>query len=121
MEESLISLLNLAIDRTIIGAKDPLKRKKGEICYYCGISFNSTDWGQKKTYDHIMPKARGGVDLPFNLAIVCNRCNRDKGSKHPIYYLMEGSLNLENQLLLDWLARILYHSLTTLPDPEPVF
>lgn len=121
MDRDLTTLLNQAIDRMIVNAKQPLRRKDGKktVCYYCGRHFDSQQ--HKKDVDHITPLHRGGIDAAFNKAIICSHCNYIKNSKHPVYWLMEGRMHLDDDLLLDWLARVLYHSLTVCPEPEPVF
>jgi 5-methylcytosine-specific restriction endonuclease McrA len=32
------------------------------------------------TMDHVLPKSKGGQTAPDNLQLLCNPCNRDKGS-----------------------------------------
>lgn len=45
-------------------------------CLYCGGS-------EKLGTDHIVPKSRGGLDIPDNLFTACLRCNARKGSRLP--------------------------------------
>lgn len=35
-------------------------------CYYCGILLR-----KRKTWDHLVPRHAGGVDLPANLVVAC--------------------------------------------------
>ena len=50
------------------------EREKAGECIYCG--------GRKDlTLDHILPRFRGGPDLPDNAVWVCKNCNSSKGSK----------------------------------------
>lgn len=42
-------------------------------CCYCG-SPGAT------TLDHLLPRYRGGISEPNNLAPCCSRCNQEKGS-----------------------------------------
>ncbi len=37
--------------------------------------------------DHIIPKARGGVDDDENLQLLCSSCNRIKGKKTMEYLI----------------------------------
>ena len=59
----------------------------GKPCPYCSeamvwknlrIGFESL---RHPTRDHIKPLSRGGADAKWNIAIVCERCNRDKGNR----------------------------------------
>lgn len=51
------------------------RRPSGLVpCYYCGIGLN-----RRKTWDHLVPKKFGGVDLPANMVIACKKCNAEKG------------------------------------------
>ena len=44
------------------------------ICIYCGVQ-------GRLTLEHILPRARGGPDIPENGAWVCGQCNSSKGAK----------------------------------------
>jgi 5-methylcytosine-specific restriction endonuclease McrA len=48
-------------------------------CQYCGNRFQSEDL----TYDHILPKARGGQSVWENIVTCCMECNRKKGVRTP--------------------------------------
>lgn len=49
----------------------------GSPCPYCGEPMVGPErW---PTRDHIKPRRFGGSGDPVNGAIVCNRCNNDKG------------------------------------------
>ena len=43
-------------------------------CIYCGTS-------GALTLEHILPRSRGGEDIPDNVVWVCQSCNSSKGSK----------------------------------------
>lgn len=45
--------------------------------------FESMDWNQCLTVEHIVPQSRGGDNRPDNLMIVCHRCNFTRGSQVP--------------------------------------
>ncbi len=49
-------------------------RDKGK-CVYCGNEKPPFE------YDHVMPKARGGLTVESNLVLACLRCNRSKKDK----------------------------------------
>lgn len=62
-----------------------LKRQKHK-CAECGVSVR--DKGSAEV-DHIMPLALGGSNWPSNLQILCVKCNRKKGAKHPLQHARE--------------------------------
>jgi 5-methylcytosine-specific restriction endonuclease McrA len=48
-------------------------------CQYCGGRFSPTDL----TWDHVIPKARGGRTEWENIVTCCIDCNRKKGGRKP--------------------------------------
>lgn len=44
------------------------------VCIYCGAAENLTT-------DHIVPRSKGGEDVPDNVVRVCKSCNSSKGAK----------------------------------------
>lgn len=48
-------------------------------CQYCGKRFCS----EELTYDHVIPKARGGKTEWTNIVTCCVKCNRKKGGYIP--------------------------------------
>ncbi len=48
-------------------------------CQYCGDQFKSSDL----TFDHVIPRARGGRTNWENIVAACQPCNLKKGSKLP--------------------------------------
>lgn len=53
-------------------------RDKGR-CQYCGRQFNMRDL----TYDHVIPRARGGTATWENIVTCCRSCNLRKGGRTP--------------------------------------
>lgn len=51
-------------------------RDKG-TCQYCGIKLGRDEF----TYEHIVPRARGGVTTWTNIVVACMPCNLRKGSR----------------------------------------
>jgi 5-methylcytosine-specific restriction endonuclease McrA len=49
------------------------------ICQYCGENFSS----QHLTFDHIVPRSRGGRAVWENVVTACETCNLLKGNKLP--------------------------------------
>jgi len=66
--------------------KNPVKFSRQNIyardrhkCQYCGVRFPTEDL----TYDHIIPKSRGGKTEWKNIVTCCIECNRRKGGRIP--------------------------------------
>ena len=66
--------------------KSPVKFSRQNIyardrykCQYCGERFQS----EELTYDHILPKSRGGKTEWENIVTCCVECNRKKGGRTP--------------------------------------
>lgn len=49
------------------------------ICQYCGARFN----GKDLTFDHVLPKSRGGKTNWQNIVTCCHTCNNRKANKTP--------------------------------------
>ncbi len=47
-------------------------------CFYCDTVINSK---YEHSYDHIIPRAKGGKDTFENLLDCCKNCNQSKGDK----------------------------------------
>lgn len=45
-----------------------------QLCIFCGNN-------AKLTLEHILPRSRGGEDIPDNAVMVCQPCNSSKGDK----------------------------------------
>ncbi len=48
-------------------------------CQYCGDAFPA----QELTFDHIVPRSRGGRTVWFNVVTACSTCNLRKGNRLP--------------------------------------
>ena len=66
--------------------KSPVKFSRQNIyardrykCQYCGVKFPS----EELTYDHVLPKSRGGRTEWENIVTCCMSCNRKKGGRLP--------------------------------------
>jgi 5-methylcytosine-specific restriction endonuclease McrA len=58
---------------------------KQAACYYCRRAFAS---GELRTFDHKVPRARGGSNKPGNLVVACTECNGEKGDlTHDEFFL----------------------------------
>ena len=54
-------------------------------CIHCNTKLVVGDDGRslgEATLEHVWPQTQGGTDELTNLAVACNRCNREKGSRH---------------------------------------
>jgi hypothetical protein len=50
------------------------ERELPNACVYCGST-------GELSYDHLMPRSRGGPDTPENVVLACRACNSSKGDK----------------------------------------
>jgi 5-methylcytosine-specific restriction endonuclease McrA len=57
-----------------------IAQKQGMRCIYCRNKLKHFH------IDHILPLALGGANDKTNIQLLCPRCNRRKGAKHPIDY-----------------------------------
>jgi len=86
--------------------KSPVKFSRQNIyardrynCQYCGAKFKS----EELTYDHVLPKSRGGKTEWENIVTCCMECNRKKGGRMP----HEASMKLiRRPLQPDWVPSI---------------
>ena len=72
--------------RMVRKPKSPVKFSRQNIyardkyrCQYCGEKFSS----EELTYDHVIPRSRGGKTEWENIVTCCVDCNRRKGGKTP--------------------------------------
>ena len=72
--------------RIVKRPKSPVKFSRQNIygrdqyrCQYCGTGYPS----EELTYDHIIPKSRGGKTQWNNIVTCCIGCNRKKGGRTP--------------------------------------
>jgi len=78
---SVVRLLNL-----VKKPKSPVKFSRQNIylrdkhrCQYCGLQHPT----EELTYDHVVPKSRGGKTEWENIVTCCVGCNRQKGGRTP--------------------------------------
>ena len=56
---------------------------QGQKCIYCEAPFTPDN---PPTFEHIIPKSKGGLDEPSNCAASCGPCNRERGRhNHEIF------------------------------------
>ncbi len=68
-------------------------RRFGDACVYCGSA-------KKKSIDHLIPIALGGLDCMENLVPACGPCNAKKNKLHPLTFVRRigGSANLRRRI-----------------------
>jgi len=78
--------------------RSKIKEEWGYECAYCGSTY-------ELTIDHIVPKAKGGVDFTKNLLCACHKCNQDK-SYTPMedWYLSQEFFDIERyEKIKNWM------------------
>lgn len=65
--------------RRVHFSRNNIYRRDGYRCQYCGDRFNGADL----TFDHVMPRSRGGETSWTNIVASCQPCNRRKNSRTP--------------------------------------
>jgi 5-methylcytosine-specific restriction endonuclease McrA len=65
--------------------KDTIYARDRGRCSYCGEEVSRS----KATYDHILPKSRGGKTTFGNIALSCGACNSFKNNRTPEEAKME--------------------------------
>lgn len=67
------------IDPNKVSGKQKRKKRlwnQDPHCIYCKCYLKF----EEITFDHVVPKSKGGRGLPNNTAICCLKCNREKGN-----------------------------------------
>lgn len=59
--------------------------ESGGQCGWCGISLVSDQF----EIDHVLSLGQGGHNIPSNLVLSCENCNRVKAEKHPARFAAE--------------------------------
>ena len=63
--------------------RQKIKEEWGHQCAYCGSNENLT-------IDHIVPQAKGGLDITKNVVCCCHSCNQSKGHDHwKLWYVQQ--------------------------------
>lgn len=65
-----------------------LSETQNHRCAYCGVDTFVSHWdqgkkseSQKATFDHIIPRSKGGEDMMDNMIMACMDCNSVRGSR----------------------------------------
>ena len=83
-------------------------------CQYCGTSLKASE----ATFDHVIPRSKGGVTSWTNVVTCCNRCNRLKGGRTPREAKMP---LLKTPTQPDWLPVITFKLDGNIPIPWRYF
>ena len=59
--------------------KDRLCEAQNWRCCYCGVKME--DGGTKPTFEHVIPRSKGGAHEESNLVIACRDCNMKRGNE----------------------------------------
>jgi 5-methylcytosine-specific restriction endonuclease McrA len=80
--------------------RDAVKQRFGGACAFCGCI------PRILTLDHVVAKSKGGLDVKWNLAAVCQRCNRHKGSR-PLWEWWQTSPHWDEERAAQFAATVL--------------
>jgi 5-methylcytosine-specific restriction endonuclease McrA len=67
-------------DRRVVPfSRDAVWIRDGGACQYCGLGLTR----REATWDHVLPKSRGGGASWSNIVVACRPCNQRKGNRTP--------------------------------------
>ena len=66
-------------------ARDSIYDRDKNTCQICELNFEK-DTSAVKNIDHIIPRSIFAWSHPFNLQLLCENCNAEKGSDLPSNY-----------------------------------
>lgn len=69
----------IAKKRAVKFSRHNIYERDGRRCQYCGTPVAR----DRFTYDHVLPRARGGKTEWTNVVVCCTPCNQAKGSRTP--------------------------------------
>ncbi len=64
-------------NRAAVYSKRMVYLRDNYTCQYCGKQLNNSN----ATYDHVVPRSRGGRSTFLNTVCCCGKCNRKKADK----------------------------------------
>jgi len=104
--------------RSLRGVKPPVKFSRVNVaarddfrCQYCGVKYPL----RKLTYDHVVPRSRGGRTTWENVVMACNPCNNAKANRSPE---QAGMRLMRAPQRPDWLPVVVFHVDRTWSVPE---
>jgi hypothetical protein len=89
--------------------KADIKQRFGGTCAYCGCT------PRFLTLDHVVPQTQGGLNVRSNLAAVCQRCNRSKGSS-PLWSWWQASSCWNEERAIRFAETVLVCNIAALPE-----
>lgn len=66
--------------RSVQFSRSNVYRRDGYRCQYCTQKFPAS----ALTFDHVVPRSRGGLTTWENIVSSCGECNRTKGDRTPV-------------------------------------
>jgi len=61
--------------------RDRLAEAQNWRCCYCGVRMGGGTYEPTAaTFEHVVPRSRGGTNLVTNLVVACRRCNGERGN-----------------------------------------
>lgn len=62
--------------------RDRLAEAQNWRCCYCGVRMMgvTNDDPTFATFEHVVPRSRGGTNLMANLVVACRQCNHERGN-----------------------------------------
>lgn len=71
------NLPNSSLSKAVL---QELKEQYGGKCFWCKVEVDNF------SFDHFIPRLRGGTTIKENLVLCCKSCNSSKGTKDPVYF-----------------------------------
>ncbi len=69
----------------MISIREIVWTESGGLCFFCRAPIPFLN----RTFDHLVPKSKGGMDTAQNLVVACRTCNENKGSTFPTFDQLE--------------------------------
>lgn len=108
-------LKNGSIKMSDILREDLMQMECGkECCIYCGSKENLS-------YDHLIPKSKGGPNIISNMVLACRSCNSSKGNKDIFEWYADNRDKIPRLVLGKYLKLIFdFHEKAKTLDKEDV-
>lgn len=74
------------------------------VCFYCGDPLSKKGFRNHSIKEHFLCRSLGGTSKNTNLVWACHTCNAKKGSMHFLKWLMEGPINVTDEIAYKLIA-----------------